>query len=72
MCMGHFSVPTLGMLQSEYFGILKKSTITQSGRITVGVHFSLLFVGVSLPPYQHSSEDTGFFATDSNRKFQIP
>lgn len=70
--MGRCSLPSLWMLQSEYFGILKESAITQSGRIIVGVHFSLLFVGISLPPHQHSSADISFFATVSNSKFQLP
>lgn len=59
--MTHCSVPTLGMLQSEYFGIVKESAVTQSDRITVGVHFGLLFVGISPPPRQHSSADIRFF-----------
>lgn len=62
----------LGMLQSEYFGILKESAITQSDRITVGVHLSLFLVGISLPPHQLSSADISFFATGSKSKFQLP
>lgn len=69
--MGHCSVSTLGMLQREYFGILKESAVIQSKRIIVGVHFSSFFVGISLPPHQHSSADIRFFATDSNSKFQF-